>query len=364
MLCSFIFGIKIKRTKSLRIRRKGKFKMLSKTKLFAAVISLGFLFGGTNAVSAQEKTDDKNKQETVKVSKDEESAIKKIEKAKTLDEKMQLIADFNKKYPQSPARKQVVGYAASQISQLKDDSQIVQKSETYLTVFTQPEDADLVLPNMVYSYLQLKRPKEAFDAGQKYLARHPEDVTTRLRLTIEGSNQIRTGSKDYGAQTKEYGVKAIELIEADKRPADVTEAQWAEYKAKWLPQLYQSIGAVEFQTGDKAKAKTNLEKATSLDQKDINSWLILATMLDDDYQAIALKYNSTAAGAERDALLKQANEKMDATIEAFARIVALTDAMPEAKQINEQVRGNLESYYKYRNKNTDGMQALIDKYKK
>lgn len=338
--------------------------MLSKTKIFAAVVSLGFLLGGSGAISAQEKTDDKNKQETIKVSKDEESAIKKIEKAKTIDEKMQLIADFIKKYPQSPARKQVVGYAAAQISQLKDDAQIVQKSETYLTVFTQPEDADFVLPNMVYSYLQLKKTKEAFDAGQKYLARHPEDVTTRLRLTIEGSNHLRTGGKDYAAQTKEYGVKAIELLEADKRPADVAEAQWAEYKTKWLPQLYQSIGAVDFQTGDKAKAKANLEKATSLDQKDVNSWLLLASMLDDEYQAVALKYNAASGGAEKETLLKQANEKMDATIQAFARIVALTDAMPEAKQVNEQVRGNLESYYKYRNKNTDGMQALIDKYKK
>ena len=79
---------------------------------------------------------------------------------------------------------------------------------------------------------------------------------------------------------------------------------------------------------------------------------------------LALKFNTTAAGAERDAMLVKANEKLDATIEAFARIVALTDGKPEAKQVNDQVRENLESYYKYRHKNTDGLQALIDKYKK
>src|SRR5215204_4777095 len=227
--------------------------MLSTTKIFVAVLSIGFLFGGLNAVSAQENKDDKNKQESVKVSKDEESAIRKIEKAKTLDEKMQLLAEFNKKYPQSPARNQVVGYAASQISQLKDDSQIVQKSENYLTIFTQPEDADLVLPNMVYSYLQLKKSKEAFDAGQKYLTRHPEDVTTRLRLTIEGSNQLRSGNKEFMMQTREIGAQTIALIEADKRPADLNETQWQEYKTKWLPQLYQSVGSVELAAGDKAK---------------------------------------------------------------------------------------------------------------
>ena len=71
-----------------------------------------------------------------------------------------------------------------------------------------------------------------------------------------------------------------------------------------------------------------------------------------------------ALAAERAALLKQANEKLDVVIDMFARIVALTDARAEAKQINGDVRQNLESYYKYRHKSLDGMQELINKYKK
>lgn len=334
--------------------------MLSTTKIFAAVVSLGFLFGGSTAVSAQDKKDDKTKQESIKVSKDEENAIRKIEKAKTLDEKMQLIAEFNRKYPQSPARGQMVRYAAAEITNLKDDSQLIQNSEKYLTIFTTPEDADLISPYMIYSYLQLKKSKEAFETGQKYLARNSEDVITRLRLTLDGANQLRAGNKEYISQTREHGTKAIEIIEAGKKPADVNDTQWAEYKTKWLPQLYQSLGSVELAAGDKAKSKTNLEKAVALDPKDVNSWLMLGTMLDDEYQELATKFNSTGG----DPLLKQANEKMDATIEIYARIVALTDGMPEAKQLNDQVRQSLENYYKYRHKNTDGLQALIDKYKK
>lgn len=333
--------------------------MLSTTKIFAAVVSLGFLFGGLNAVSAQETP----KQETIKVSKDEENAIRKIEKAKTIDEKMQLIAEFTKKYPQSPARGQMVGYAAAQITDLKDDSQLIQKSETYLTIFTQPGDADLISPYMVTSYIQLKKSKEAFETGQKYLARNSDDVITRLRLALDGANQLRAGNKEYAAQTREYAAKAIEIIEAGKKPANVTDAQWAEYKTKWLPQLYQSLGSVDLAAGDKAKAKANLEKAVALDPKDVNSWLAIATMADDEYQEVALKFNASEGG-DREALLKQANEKMDATIEVYARIVALTDTMSEAKQLNGQVRQSLENYYKYRHKNTDGLQALIDKYKR
>jgi tetratricopeptide (TPR) repeat protein len=333
--------------------------MLSKTKLFAGFILLtGILFGSFLNVSAQET------QEKIKVSAKEAKAVEKIEKAKTIDEKMQLISAFMKEFPQSPARKQVVDYAAAQITQLTDDSQVIQQGNTYLAIFAQPEDADLILPSMVYSFIQLKRPKEAFDTGQKYLARHPEDVTTRLRLAVEGSNQLRMGTKDYAAAARDAAAKAIELVEADKRPANINETGWQEYKTKWLPQLYQSIGIIELDAGDKAKARTNLEKAASLAPKDVNSWILLGSMTDEEYQTVALKYNAAAAGAERDALLAQANEKMDATIEIFARIVALTDGKPEAKQINEQVRENLEGYYKYRHKNTDGLQALIDKYKK
>lgn len=364
MLCSFLFDIKKIHDQILELGEGKTFKMLNKTKIFAAVVSLGFLLGGANAISAQDNKNDKNKPESIKVSKDEENALKKIEKAKTLDEKMQLIAEFNKKYPQSPARGQVVRFAAAEITKLKDDAQLIQRSENYLTVFTQPEDADLVLPYMVYSYLELKKSKEAFDAGQKYLARQPQDVITRLRLTLEGTNQIRAGNKEYAAQTRDYATKAIEVIEAGNKPADLTDAEWAEYKTKWLPQFYQSLAAVDLAGGDKAKAKANLEKAVALDQKDVNSWLMLGTMLDDDYREVAAKFNAASGSAERDALLKQANEKMDATMEIQARIIALTDANPDAKQINQEIRQNLETYYKYRHKNTDGLQALIDKYKK
>jgi tetratricopeptide (TPR) repeat protein len=333
--------------------------MLSNAKLFAGFILLtGILFGSFLQISAQENNG------KVKVSPKEAKAIEKIDKAKTIDEKMKLMADFMKEYPQSPARQQVVDHAAAQITQLTDDAQVIQHGNTYLTIFTKPEDADLILPSMVFSYIQLKRPKEAFDAGQKYLARHPEDVTTRLRLAVEGSNQLRMGTKDYAAAARNAAAKAVELVEADKRPENFDETKWQEYKTKWLPQLYQAIGIIELDAGDKAKARTNLEKAASLDPKDVNNWLLLGSMTDEEYQTVALKYNAASAGAERDALLTQANEKMDATIEIFARIIALTDGKPEAKQINDQVRENLESYYKYRHKNTDGMQALIDKYKK
>lgn len=324
-----------------------------------SLLTIGILLSGSATGLAQD-----NKQADIKVSADEASAIKKIEKAKTLADKVKATGDFVQKYPKSAARGQAANYLAAQITQTKDDAQIIQHGETYLTIFTEPAEADLILPSLVYSYSAANRSKDAFAAGEKYFSRHPEDASIRLKLALDGSNLLRTGNKDFAVQSRDYASQTIALIEANKKPADIDDAGWKEYQTKWLPQLYQTLGVFDFYAGDKTKARTNLEKATGLDTGDVNSWVLLASIVDEEYQALAMKYNITDAGAARDALLKQANEKMDQVIDMYARIVALTDPKPEAKQINEQVRQNLEGYYKYRHKNLDGLPELINKYKK
>ena len=295
----------------------------------------------------------------VKVSADEVEAIKKIEKGKTLADKIKATQDFIKKYPKSPARAQAAEYLAGEIARTKDDAQIIQNGETFLTIFTEPAEADLILPDMVYSYSAANRTKDAFATAEKYFSRHPEDVALRYKLAIDGSNLLRSGTKDYATVSRDYAVQTIELIEANKKPANLDDVRWKEYQTKYLPQLYQTIGVYEFNMGDKAKARTSLEKATSLDARDVNSWILLATMQDEEYQELAKNYNAT----NDDATLKKANEKMDQVIESFARIVALTDGRPEAKNVNDQIRQSLESYYQYRHKNLDGLPALISKYK-
>ncbi len=323
------------------------------------LLTIGILLGVFGLVSAQD-----NKQAQIKVSADEAKAIKKIEEAKTLADKIKATTDFLKKYPKSPARSQAANYLAVQITQVKDDAQIVQNGETYLTIFTEPAEADLVLPSLVYSYSAVKRNTDAFAAAEKYFSRHPEDVVIRLKLSTEGANLLRTGTKDFAAPSRTYTTEAIALIEANKKPSNIDDAGWKEYQTRWLAQLYQTLGIFDFYAEDKPKARISLEKATKLDSGDVNSWLLLSSMVDEEYQALAMKYNVANEGKERDEVLKQANEKMDQVIDMFARIVALTEGKPETKQIYDQILPNLETYYKYRHKNLDGLPELIGKYKK
>lgn len=321
----------------------------------ALLLTIGILLAVAGAGFAQD-----NK---IKVSADEGDAIKKIEKAKTLADKIKATQDFVKKYPKSPARGQAAEYLAGEIARTKDDAQIIQNGEIYLTIFTEPSEIDLILPDLVYSYSATSRTKDAFTTAEKYFSTHPDDVALRYKLAIDGSNLLRSGTKDYAAQSRDYAVKAIELIEANKKPANLDDVRWKDYQTKYLPQLYQTVGVFEYNTGDKTKARVNLEKATSLDARDVNSWILLATMQDEEYQELARQYNIADNGAARDEMLKKANDKMDQVIESFARIVALTDGRPEAKNVNDQIRQSLESYYKYRHKNLDGLPELINKYK-
>jgi nucleoid-associated protein YejK len=62
--------------------------------------------------------------------------------------------------------------------------------------------------------------------------------------------------------------------------------------------------------------------------------------------------------------MQQAEAALDRVIESYARAIAFTDGKAEFAQANSAFRERLAPYYKYRHKSTDGMQQLIDKYKK
>jgi tetratricopeptide (TPR) repeat protein len=364
MLAAFFFDIKNIQLKSLarRIKEMNLAADKRSAKFWPGIFALIAIFTGSAALQTLAQQNNQTVKPTI--SSAEEKAAKKIEEAKTLDEKIKTAGDFVNKYPKSALRPRLADFIAGQILQTNDSQQIAARAETYFAIFNETSESDLILPNLINAYVNLKRHKEAFAAAEKYLARNPEDVSIRLQLAVEGSNLLRTGTKDYAAPARAYAVRAVELIEADKRPANIEEANWKDYRTKWLPQLYQTLGFLDFYSGDRKSAQTNFEKTLALNPKDVNSLVLLGSMQNDEYQEIARKHSAAAPGPERDALLKQAGEKMDKIIEIFARVVALTDGDPNAKTLNERVREDLESYYKFRNKNsTAGLQQLIDKYK-
>ena len=70
-------------------------------------------------------------------------------------------------------------------------------------------------------------------------------------------------------------------------------------------------------------------------------------------------------GKEQDELLKKTLEKLDQIIDHYARAVGLSEGNPPLQKLHDELLTDLKTYYAFRNKNsTDGLQQLIDKYKK
>ena len=69
------------------------------------------------------------------------------------------------------------------------------------------------------------------------------------------------------------------------------------------------------------------------------------------------------AGAAKDARLKEIQAQLDRVIETYAQAVAMLEGNAQYDQARQQMKQDLESYYKYRRGSTQGMQELIDKYK-
>lgn len=327
-----------------------------------SVLSSGILaviiFITGSSVSAQ------NDQQTVKVTPEEAVAVKKIEQAQTIEEKLSATEAFIQKYPQSPARNQAANYIAGQITQLNENAKIISTAEKYMTIFGEPSEADLVLPTLIFSYVEQNRHKEAFAAAEKYLARNPGDVTVRIKLAAEAANLARQGNNEFAAQGRQYAQRAIELIEANQKPAELSAENWQEYQTKWLPQLYQYLGLINYHTANRTQARDNFQKSARLAPKDVNNWIMLGSMLNEEYQDLAKRHTASTSIQEQKELLTQASQKLDEVIQMYARIVALTEGDPSMAQIHKQVREDLVSYYKYRNNNsTEGLQELINKYK-
>jgi tetratricopeptide (TPR) repeat protein len=299
------------------------------------------------------------------VSKGEQDALAKVQAAPDPTAKLKAADEFIKKYPKSTNRAGVVSQVIGEISKVPDATQKITLLESALTVFKDPADSDIIAPVLLNAYIAAKRVDDAFAFADKALAKNPNDVTVLTQVTMLGTDQAKQKNAKYVTQSQQYGAKAIQIIESGNKPASMTDESWKEYQTRWLPQLYQVEGLMSLMTGNDADAKTKLEKSASLNGNDPFTFYLLGTVINDDYQKLATDYQKQSPGPMKEKLLKDAMAKMDEVIEVWAHALglALGDAQYEA--FAQQLRPELESYYKYRhNGSTNGLDELIAKYKK
>jgi hypothetical protein len=298
-----------------------------------------------------------------KIPEAEAKAVGAVEAAPDIDAKIAAAGEFVKTYPKSTARQQVAEYIADQILAVKDAAQKLTLAEKFPTVFTDKAEADWIKPALVDAYIQLSRFDEAFAEGAAYLAKKTDDISLLINLTITGVEQAKKQNPKYVNASRQYGIRAIELFETNKKPADMDAAVWEKQKLL-LPQVYQELAIISLMEQKPAEARAKLEKAMSLNPADPSNYALLADVANDDYQQSAQAYKSMPEGKAKDEMLQKATAQMDKVIDLYAHAAALSEGNPLYKQFYDQVLQYLTPYYKYRHSNsTAGLQQLIDQYK-
>ena len=298
------------------------------------------------------------------ISSGERQALEKIRTATDNNVRLQAAGEFVKKYPKSTMRKNVIGFVAAEIGKVEDPNAQISLAEKFTEQFKDPADTAHINRVLVDAYVKVKRLDDAFKLGQAELSRAPEDIHLLTQLALAGTEQVKARNAKYVAQTAQYAAKAIEVIEADKKPETLDAAQWGEYKTRWLGALYQSAGIVSFVDNKKEDARAKLEKASTLNGQDPVAYMLLGSIINEEYEVLAKEHQATPSGPAREDLLKKAHAKMDQVIDLFARTVALSDGRPGYQQLHDQILENLQGYYRYRHDgSTEGLKELIQKYK-
>jgi tetratricopeptide (TPR) repeat protein len=298
-----------------------------------------------------------------KVSPEEAKALAAINSAPDAAAKLAAAESFVKTYPKSNARLGVANYVAGQIGQVIDAAQRLSLAEKFQKIFTEEKELNAVRPVILDAYVAANRVDEAFDLASKMLAKNPEDLRVLIQMMNAGAEAAKHQNGKYAAQSLQYGLQAIELIEANKKPVELDDASWERQKTV-LPRLYSEAAILSLLSGNSAAAKTRLEKAATLDPNDPMNQVLIASILDEEYQKLAQTYQQMPASQQKDDMLKKINEQLDKTIDAYAHAVGLSMGRPEYQQLQDQALQSVTPYYKYRhNQSTEGLQPLIDKYK-
>ncbi|HEY8225141.1 MAG TPA: hypothetical protein VIG25_07680 [Pyrinomonadaceae bacterium] len=298
-----------------------------------------------------------------KMSNDETKALNAINALTDPVAKVNAIGDFIKKYPKTPIRAQLADAVAGEIAKIKDPAQAVSLAETAQTIFGSGDGQLAVMAALLDSYLLADRPDDVFKVGTAILAKDPEEIHALVQMSFVSANQIRKQNPKFVQQGLQAGLKAIELIEADKKPAQMDAASWANHKAQ-LPQIYQQVAILSLVGGNLAEAHTRAVKATVIGPTDPTNFAVLGMVINNDYMQLATNYKTMTEGKEKQETLKKLEGLLDEVIDAYAHAVGLAVGKPEHQPMMQQLTVDLTSYYKFRhNQSTEGLQQLIDKYK-
>src|SRR5436853_1647773 len=256
------------------------------------------------------------------LSPEEQNLAKGIMTAADPAAKLKAAAELIKKYPKTSIRPRVAQGLLDQIRGVTDAAQKANLAQEYQKIFDQPAEQEMIVPVLIDAYAAANQTDQAFAKGSEFLSHNPDSLNVLVELMSLGTDQAKKQNPQFVAQSLQYGTHPIQLIEADKKPANMDDAAWKQYKTTLLPSVYQSMGLLNVVKGDQAAAKAQFMKSSELAPSDAFNFLMLAGMLNDEYQNEAKHYQSLPAGPAKTDELKKAQSMLDTVIDAYAHAIA------------------------------------------
>lgn len=293
----------------------------------------------------------------------EAEALAAVKRATNPTTKLSAAEDFIARFPNSSARLTVAGIVADEILKIKNGRVALALLERARVVFTSEREQEILKPVALEVYAIGDRPDDAFTLAGEMLAKNPDDLQVLIRMTSAGTDEARKKNRKYAEVSLQYGLKAIALIETDKRPQGVDDQTWALQKDN-LAQLYQETAILYLAAGNTEQARSRLTKASVLSPRDPSNFALLARVITAHYLSERDAFDAMPEGNSKQDVQKKLDSVLDTMIEAYARAAGLATGRVEYQTLLQQVIPDLTAYYKLRhNQSLKGLQQLINRYR-
>ncbi len=293
----------------------------------------------------------------------EAEALSAITIATNPSTKLAAAEEFVARFPKSASRLKAAELVAAEIMKVRNGSVAITLVERAQSIFTNDDEREIFKPVALGAYATGNRPDDAFKLATELLAKNPDNIDVLVQMTRAGAAEVKKRNREHIDVSLQYALKAIALIEAGTKPANVGDEAWAGYTSS-LGEMYQDTAILYLGKGDITEAKARLDKATTLRPYDPSNFALLGRVIHADYVKQMDDYQKLPEGKPKEERLKQLDTMLDPIIEAYAHAAGLALGRPEYQALMQQVIPDLTNYYKYRHKDsTKGLQELINKYR-
>jgi hypothetical protein len=293
----------------------------------------------------------------------EADALAAIKLATNPTLKLSAAEDFIARFPNSDSRLTIAELVADDILKIRNGSVALALLDRAKAIFTSEPEQEILKPVALGAYAISSRPDDAFALAGEMLAKNPDDLNVLVLMTQVGTEEARKRNRKYADLSLQYGQKAIALIEAGTKPANLDDETWSGHQSN-LGQLYQQTAILNVGAKNTPEAKACLARASVLSPQDPSNYALLARIINVDYIAQASAYEAIPEGASKQEALKKLEAVLDSMIDAYARAAGLATGRAEYQTLLQQVIPDLTIYYKYRhNQSIKGLRQLINRYR-